>query len=307
MFAYNKTYDDFCMDINRGRIVSEIMNSMNRSFSASEKRAFRNSLGAVKNALTNTSIPGDAEVGIEFKVPLTNKRIDFMIAGEDDKNNKNVIIVELKQWEQVKHTDMEDVVLLGNEQHVHPSWQAISYGSTLTNYNEFVEENGINIITCTFLHDYYEDYENEIKNDVYHEGLKKAPAFISNEWEKFAQFVGKKIKKKSDVNLLYEIREGKIKPSEFLVKALSDCITGNSDIELIDEQRIAMSNIKKEIYAALKHNHFTRKVIIVKGGAGTGKSLIALQLLGDVIQRKYTAFYVAKSSYIKESYHKVLT
>lgn len=62
-----------------------------------------------------------------MRVPLTNKRIDFIIAGEDAENNKNVIVVELKQWEKVKHTDMYDIVMLGKEQLVHPSWQAFSY------------------------------------------------------------------------------------------------------------------------------------------------------------------------------------
>lgn len=307
MFAYNKTYGDFCSDINRGKIVSEIMNSLNRKFSDAEKRAFRNSLGAVKNALSNVTLPDDVEVGIEFKVPLTNKRIDFMIAGEDAHNQKNVIIVELKQWDKVTHTDMEDIVLLGSEQRVHPSWQAYSYGSTLTNYNEYVEKNNVHITTCTFLHDYQSDYETEIKNPVYKEGLEKAPAFIDYQWEDFAKFIGTKIKKKSDINLLYEIREGKIKPSQFLVHTLSSCLTGNSDIQLIDDQRIAMSNIKKEIFSALSNKSRKRKVIIVKGGAGTGKSLIALQLMGEIINKNYNAFYVAKSSYIKESYYKMLT
>lgn len=41
--------------------------------------------------------------------------------------------------------------------------------------------------------------------------------------------------------------------------------------------------------------------------AGTGKSLIALHLLGELHRKGMTAFYVAKSSYIKESYFKILT
>jgi DUF2075 family protein len=305
MLAYSKTYNEFCKDINGGMIVSRIQSALNRDFSESEKKAFRNSLSSVKNALSNVEIPQDVQVGLELTVPLTSKRIDFIIAGEDDNNQKNVVIVELKQWDQVKHTDMSDIVLLGKEEKVHPSWQAFSYGTTISNFNEFIEENPVNIFTCCFLHDYKVEYEDEIKNEVYSEGLNKSPAFISDEWIKFAGFIGSKIKKKSDINLLYEISNGRIKPSKFLVDCLSDSISGNSKIELIDQQRVAFSNLKKEIKKALSTN--TRKVIIVKGGAGTGKSLIALHLLGELHRQGRTAFYVAKSSYIKESYSKMLT
>ena len=123
MLAYSKTYDDFCRDINGGIIVSQIQSALNRSFSESEKKAFRVSLSSVKNALSNVSIPSRAQVGLELTVPLTSKRIDFIIAGEDENEQKNVVIVELKQWEQVQHTDMSDIVLLGTEERVHPSWQ----------------------------------------------------------------------------------------------------------------------------------------------------------------------------------------
>ena len=215
------------------------------------------------------------------------------------------MIVELKQWEKVKHTDMSDIVLLGSEERVHPSWQAFSYGTTLTNFNEYMENNPINLYTCCFLHDYKSEYEEEIKNEVYDEGLRRAPTFIEDEWLKFAEFIGGKIKNPTNPNLLYQLRNGRIKPSQFLVDCLSDSLNGNDNIQLIGQQRITFSNIKREVNNALKTNE--RKVIIVKGGAGTGKSLIALHLLGELHRKGKTAFYVAKSSYVKEAYYKKLT
>ncbi len=305
MLAYSKTYEDFCGDINGGVIVSQIQSALQRDFSESEQKAFRVSLSSVKNALANVVIPSKAQVGLELTVPLTSKRIDFIIAGEDDHQQKNVVIVELKQWEKVKHTDMSDIVLLGTEERVHPSWQAFSYGTTITNFNEYVEENPVNIYSCCFLHDYKTEYTDEIRNEVYSEGLAKAPAFLSNEWVNFAKFISGKICKESQVDLLYEISNGRIKPSKFLVDSLTDSLNGNNKIELIDQQRVAFSNIKQELKKAFATN--TRKVIIVKGGAGTGKSLIALHLLGELHRQGKTAFYVAKSSYIKESYYKMLS
>ena len=252
MLAYNKTYSEFCDDINSGQIVLRITDALGRDFSLSEKKAFKISLSSVKNALANVTIPSEAQVGVELNVPLTNKRIDFIIAGEDDDDRKNVVIVELKQWDKVKHTDMSDIVLLGHEEKVHPSWQAFSYGTTISNFNEYVEDNPVNIYSCSFLHDYDTKYVDEIKNEIYADGLKKSPAFIGDEWKRFAEFVSSKITKGSDVNLLYEISNGRIKPSKFLVDCLSDSLTGNNKIELLDKQRITFSNLKKEIDYKIK-------------------------------------------------------
>lgn len=305
MLAYNKQYNEFCDDVDSGQIVPAIITALKRDFSDSEKKAFNNSLKNVRLALLRTPVPDEAQVGIEFKVPLTNRRIDFIIAGEDTDNKKNVVIVELKQWTKVQHTDMYDIVLLGKEQHVHPSWQAFSYSTTISNFNEYVETHPINIYSCAFLHDYDPAYKDEIDNSVYAEGLRQAPAFISDQWVNFAKFIGSKIAHKSDVNLLYEISNGRIKPSKFLVDCLSSSVRGNKELELIDQQRIVYSNLLEEIKKVKQKD--PRKVIIVNGGAGTGKSLIALQLLGELHQLGLSAFYVAKSSYIKEAYYKKLT
>ncbi len=308
MFAYYKNYNEFCCDINQNRIIPEIIKALNRQFSESEKRAFKFSLQCVKNALGNVHIPDDVEVGIEYKVPLTNKRIDFILAGEDDHGNQNVVIVELKQWEKVKHTDMNDIVLLGNRQAVHPSWQAYSYGTTISNFNEYVDQNNVRIYSCTFLHDYDPEYDGEIRHDIYREGLTKAPAFLSSEWDKFAEFIEGKIQRKSSADLLFQIEQGRIKPSEFLVNTLAESLNGNHYFELIGDQRIVYSNLVKEVTKGVNDRLRKRKVIIVKGGAGTGKSVIAIRLLESLVHDKhYSAFYVAKSSYIKESYYKMLT
>ena len=263
MLAYSKTYEEFCEDIDDEKIIPAIITELKRDFSDSEKKAFDNSLRLVRLALLRTPVPNDAQVGIEFKVPLTNRRIDFIIAGEDSENKKNVIIVELKQWTKVQHTDMYDIVLLGKEQHVHPSWQAFSYSTTISNFNEYVETHPINIYSCAFLHDYDPKYKDEINNSVYAEGIRQAPTFIKGQWKDFASFIGTKIAHKSDVNLLYEISNGRIKPSKFLVDCLSSSIRGNKELELIDQQRIVYSNLLKESVEGIAHAPFFKAACAV--------------------------------------------
>lgn len=188
MLAYNKQYNEFCDDVDSGQIVPAIITALKRDFSDSEKKAFNNSLKNVRLALLRTPIPDDDQVGIEFKVPLTNRRIDFIIAGEDTDNKKNVVIVELKQWTKVQHTDMYDIVLLGKEQHVHPSWQAFSYSTTISNFNEYVETHPINIYSCAFLHDSEEFYYNKHANTYFNATVI---AKVNALYERFLRYISK--------------------------------------------------------------------------------------------------------------------
>ena len=306
MIAYNETLDTFYRHVNQNVIANMVQSKLGFKVGESEQRAFRRSLPAIANALRNASLPSDVEVAIEYKIPLTNRRIDFIIAGADETGKDHIVICELKQWDKVQHTDMEDIVLVGNEEHVHPSWQAYSYGTTISNFNEYVYSNDVEVNTCTFLHEYQREYINEICNPIYKEGIKKAEPFISDQYEDLARFVSKYIKAKSKNNLLYEIEQGKIKPSKMLANSLANMLQGNEYYELLDQQRIVYSNLLKEVKENQRKD--AKQVFIVRGGAGTGKSLIAIQLLSALIKDKgYNAFYVAKSAYVKDNYVKQLT
>ena len=310
MIAYDTSLEEFYQDVNLNRIVKKVEEKMGQRVSPPEEKAFKNSLREIANALRNVNLPLDISVAIEYKIPLTNRRIDFILAGSDEYGKDHLIICELKQWDKVKHTDMEDVVLVGTEEHVHPSWQAYSYGTTLSNFNEFVYNNEVDINCCTFLHEYKRAYADELFNPIYSSGIDKARPFIEDEYEKLAEFVSRYIKCKSKKDLLYEIENGNIRPSKMLADSLADMLQGNNYYELIDQQRVVMSNLLdavKSITLNRKKVVQPKHVFIIRGGAGTGKSIIAIQLLGELVKRRYNAFYVAKSSYVKENYLKQLT
>ena len=310
MRAYQSTLGDFFNDIRTNCIVSKIKEQTKMSFGEGQIRAFRNSLPRLKDALENVNIPGDVDVAIEMQVPLTMKRMDFVIAGSDEKDKDHVIIIELKQWDRVKHTDMPDIVKVDyygrDKDEVHPSWQAYSYQSTICSFNDYVAKNNVDVKSCAFLHNYEEQYKDELLNPIYDEGTSLSKTYIENQYVDLAAFVSKYIKKKSKNNLLFELNNGRIKPSKMLCDALGSTLNGNKEFELIDEQRIVysnlLSNLKKDVNDTRKH------VYIVRGGMGTGKTLVAIQLLSALIrERKLKAFYVAKSSYVKAAYMAKLT
>lgn len=306
MIAYNETFDKFKHHIENNMIVDVILSKLGQKVGESETRAFKNSLGEMYKVLNASKVPNDSRIGIEYRIPITTRRIDFMISGSDGLKD-NIVIVELKQWDRVEKSDTPNVVLLGNRPQAHPSWQAYSYAATISHFNEAVEKEGIQITPSAFLHNYKVDYIDDLINSTYDEAINLAPIFIETDYEKLRRFIEKYIKYPSKKDLLYVIENGKIKPSKMLVEALGSMLNNNEEFVLIDEQKVVSESLYK-IATKFQGVQDKKQVIIVEGGAGTGKSVIAIDLLGKLITRKaYTAFYVAKSSYIKENYFKMLT
>ncbi|HAX03794.1 MAG: hypothetical protein A2Y45_08255 [Tenericutes bacterium GWC2_34_14] len=305
MIAYNETLDTFRSHIQNNVIVSKIQEKLGFKASDSLERSFRNSLGEMYKVLNASSIPGDAQIGIEYKIPITTKRIDFIITGSDGSNN-HVVIVELKQWDKVSKTDMSNVIDLGGQPHTHPSWQAYSYAAILEHFNDAIERNDITVTPLAFLHNYKMKYLDQIISPIYEDAIKLAPVFIEDDYDKLRKFIEKYIKYPSKKNLLFEIENGKIKPSKMLVDAIGNMLNQNPEFILIDEQKIVSEYLYQIATKGQKDDK--KHVIIVEGGAGTGKSVIAIDLLGKLVtKRALTTFYVAKSSYVKENYFNKLT
>lgn len=304
MIAYSENLKTFKQHIENNEIVDRIIEKLGFNVGASEQRAFKVSLGEMYKVLNKTDLPSDVQIGIEYRIPITSRRIDFIVSGSDGEND-NLVIVELKQWDRVTKTDMLGVIMLGNQEHIHPSWQAFSYASTIKHFNEAVEKNNIQLHPCAFLHDYKAKYLDHLVAPIYSDAISAAPVFIETDYDKLRNFIQKYIKYPSKKNLLYEIENGKIRPSKMLVDALANMLNNNEEYVLIDEQKIVLEKLYKLV---TEKNKGRKRVIIVEGGAGTGKSVIAIDLLARLITKKgYTAFYVSKSSYVRENYYAKLT
>ncbi len=304
MITYNETLKQFKSDIERNIIVQEVEKKLGQKLSSSQERAIRNSSGEMYKVINSTSIPQDVRIAIEYKIPITSRRIDFIISGSDGQKD-NFVIIELKQWDKVTKTDMPNTVLLGEEPHTHPSWQAYSYAATITHFNEAIEQYQINVLSAAFLHNYKQEFLDQLIDPIYNDAIISSPVFIESDYDKLAKFISKYVKTPSSKDLLFEIEKGKIRPSKMLVDALGSMLNQNEEFILLDEQKVVSEYLYK---MTSKRNETTKNVIIVEGGAGTGKSVIAIDLLSKLITKKgLTAFYVAKSSYVKENYFSKLT
>ena len=309
MIIYENTKGGFVQDIRSGGIAGKVQAQFERHgishHNDAEFRAWSNSLLYMRNVLDDDQIPDDVDLAIEYQIPLTSKRVDFLIAGKDDNNSENVVVVELKQWEDSGLTSRSDVVTAftgGAKRAVcHPCYQAYSYAKIIENFNEDVYRRGVRLYPCAYLHNYKESNRKHIDNELYSEAISVAPLFLQEDVEKLRKFVKTYIKKKDGVDLLMKIDHGKLKPAKALQDSLVSMIRGNQEFFLIDEQKVAYETVKKLVENAVKLANDPVKsgeksVVIVSGGPGTGKSVVAIQLLCDLIAKGYSANYVTKNA-----------
>jgi uncharacterized protein len=310
MIVYKATKTRFMQDVLENQIEKEIGASFVREVghraSPGMVESWRNSMQYMERIVADPEIPEDVGIAIEYKIPQTGKLIDFIITGLDDDQQDSAVIVELKQWSHAEMTDMDGVVStfvggrVGN--HEHPSYQAWSYVRLLEDFNASIEEEHIGLHPCAYLHNYEKD--DVITNDFYKKYWDEAPVFLRNDAMKLRQFVKRFIKHGDKNDVLYKIENGRIRPSKQLADSLSSMLKGNQEFILIDEQKVVYETALK---LAREATDEVKNVLIVEGGPGTGKSVVAINLLVELIKRGQLAQYVTRNSAPRKVYEAKLT
>ena len=310
MIIYNSTLGEFkthvLLNQMSGILLDELRNKGLSGGSPSEINSWNNSLHFMKDVLDDAAIPSDCQVAIEYNIPQTSKRVDFMVMGNDGKED-HIVIVELKQWAKVElvddtcdHSIMSD--LKAHEPVAHPSYQAYSYKCLILDYCDDEHVNDKTIRPCAYLHNLGEQYRPTIEDKVYQEWTNEAPVFLQQDVLKMRDFIKRYIRLKAeDDSLLYKIEEGRLKPTKSLQNALDSMLCGNEEFHMIDEQAVAYDKIMK----AIKESQNDRKkhVIIITGGPGTGKSVLAINVLARcIIDLKLNASYITKNMAPRKGY-----
>lgn len=290
-------------------IERNIYERMHRHTAKNEFRAWENSMEYMYKVLNDQDIPSDAGIAIEYNIPQTSKRVDFLISGYGEKEDANVVLIELKQWDEVEVVPGRDALVqtyTGNavRQVVHPSYQAWSYAMLISDYNASVQEGMVSIFPCAYLHNYRRHEQDPIDAEQYKIYLEDAPAFTRGEVTKLRNFIKKSIRTGDQKELIYLIDSGRIKPSKSLQDAIAGMLKGNREFIMLDEQKVVYEEILEEARLSAKDGR--KRVVIVKGGPGTEKSVVAVNLLAELTKEDQFCQYVSKNSAPRNVYRKKL-
>jgi hypothetical protein len=299
MIVYQEDKSDFMTHVRESKIDYIIHENfkkhLGRSTSKNEVLSWGNSMQYMRNVLDDPEIPMDAKISIECQIPNTSKRIDFIITGQNQEGKDCAVIIELKQWQEATKTHMDGVVntfLGGSKREVnHPSYQAWSYACLLEGFNEEVYTQKIGLQPCAFLHNC--EKAGDLLNEFYEPYLNKAPLFIKHDVLNLSAFIKRFVKYGDKTNIMYRIERGRIRPSKTIADSIVKMLEGNSDFVMIDDQKIVFEKAQKAIKEATAKK---KKVVIVKGGPGTGKSVVAIQVTARMTSEQMLVQYVSKNS-----------
>ena len=305
MIVYHSTLAGFAEDVTANRIEERVATGLRRELglraSPQEIRSFRNSLQALHMALDGSGVPADAGVALEYNLPQSGKRVDFLLTGRDADGAKNLVVVELKQWEEAWRTEQEGIVETylggGRQRTVHPSRQAWTYASFFEDYVETVSTEGISLRPCAYLHNCRSPHE--LRHPFYREHLERAPAFLRDDVQKLRAFVGQYVTEGDGGALLYRIEGSRIRPSKELSEAVRGMLAGNPEFVLLDEQKLVYET---GLALARKASTERKQVFLVEGGPGTGKSVVALHLLVALTGEGQLVHYASRNSAPREVY-----
>jgi Uncharacterized conserved protein (DUF2075). len=315
MLVYESTKTGFLNDVLEGQLVPKIRDGYQSQGigmgSRGEVRSWKNSLQYMHSVLNGSSVPADAGVAIEFKIPLTSRRVDFLVSGFDEADNANVVIIELKQWEGTSTQTVEgkDGIVKtalggGIRETTHPSYQADSYAQLLKDFNVTIREKPINLYPLAYLHNLESQHREILDNEVYEPHTEQAPLYVRGDTEQLRAFLESQIEIGDSSGNLYDMNDGRIRPSKSLQNSLLEMLEAQDEFTLIDSQKVIFE--KAVELANQSHRDGQKRVLLVDGGPGTGKTVVAINILAELIQDDMVAQYVSKNRAPRDVYKEKL-
>lgn len=299
MILYKSNAIEFRRSVDDNTIVDKIEDTfkqkLGRRPADSERLAWNNSMQFMGNVVRNSRVSDDCGILIEYTIPSSSKRVDFIISGQNERDESNFVIVELKQWDAAEATDRADIVRTFVGGHTrdmaHPSYQAFSYKQMLDDMNTAIQRHGINSFSCAYLHNYTRKHPEPLALPRYKHIIADSPIYFRQDTQQLWDFIHRHVNRGKGMEILYQIENGKIKPSKKLMDFVASIFNGNQEYILLDEQKVAFETIMSISRQADK-----KRTIIVKGGPETGKSVVSLNAFSQLIQHGKNVLFVAPNA-----------
>jgi hypothetical protein len=312
MRLYAGSSEEFISDSVHNRIADKMKTAFFGEFryepSPGEVGSWRNSLRALSMVFQAGGFTGHG-VMLEYELPQTSKRLDCLITGRDNLSNDQAAIIELKQWEKCEEGDAERVVTFvgGNNRDVlHPSVQVGQYRRYLADYQPAFYEapSPIGLRACSYLHNYTPKAGDALFAAQYAPYIKECPVFTGDDVAKLTVFLRDVLVKGDDQHALRRILEGKFRPSKKLLDHVGNVLVGKPEYVLLDEQLVSFERVMAVARQAREQRQKT--IVLIRGGPGTGKSVIALNLLARLSAEDLNTHYVTGSRAFTETLRKIV-
>ena len=314
MKLYAGTTEQFRADAQMHRIAeklrAEYTTQIGHKPAPSEVHAWQNSLTALALLVDQAEL-NDHGVILEYQLGNTSRRLDAMLTGHASTSAENAVVVELKQWSgaNIGPSTADNCVELYVGKQVrrvlHPSVQVGGYQQwLLDNHSVFYEADAVALTAVSFLHNFQYDPANELWADRHTEALHRNPLYTGDQSAELAELLNHHLSAGEGATVMNRVLESSYRPSRKLLEHTAAMIAAQSDFVLLDEQRVAFESVLAEANAG--YHDAKKSVVLVQGGPGTGKSIIALHLVGELAKRGYNAMHATGSKAFTENMRRVV-
>ena len=313
MRLYSGNSKQFVADTARNQISEKLKEAFFHRYrfhpSPGEVNSWQVSLSAMAHVLQLAELM-DHGVVLEYQLPLTSKRLDCLVCGRDVERKDNSVIVELKQWGKCGLSDGKNLVSTwvgGAERDVlHPSAQVGQYQMYLMDaHTAFYEgPTPVRLSSCAYLHNYRAEVGDPLFAERYHKILDRSPAFTADDVDPLANYLSQRLEIGEGLDVLERVEQSRYRPSKKLMEHIGEVIKGNPAYVLLDEQQVVYEKVLALAQSGF-HNS-SKTVLVVRGGPGTGKSVIALNLMSDLLKEGFNAQYATGSRAFTETLRQII-
>ena len=340
---YQESQSQFIRDVERNLVSQKMRHAAELAgihSAENEIASWENNAPHVSRLLTKCGAK-DSYVTFEFLVPFSRKRIDCMIYGKGDDNSENVIHIELKQWsnktvglaesegnftaDESTSRQQDDVIFnveafTGHANRIvaHPSQQVKGYQGYLSNFIEVFSNHEVTLTGLAYCYNYTKNDESKptyLFDKKYSTLLSQFPTYAKDQFDELTNKMTILLRNGSGLSIFNKVMQSNIRPSKKLLNEVSTMIESGdiSAFSLIEDQIVARNIIIdkiREMRANSSHNK--KNVIIVNGGPGTGKTVIALHILAELAKLSNNGYglnvhYATKSKPLLEGVRAQLT
>lgn len=310
MIIYQSSKAGFIHDVEQNALAPRLQSAFLAKTGSipSDSRVWADEYSRFSTALRNAAVEDDVQIAIEYHISAAGRfRIDVLLTGNDGATD-NGVIIELKAWDTAGFSTIIDLVhapIGGGTLKQHPCVQARSYKGLITRFNQDIRERGIGLHSAAYLFNLHRRNPEPLEDPRYHGILADTKLFLAGDVEQLKRYIEELVPKRPKQDVLFYLENGRLKPAPELVTRVHHMLEGNEEFQLIDEQNEAFQIIRHAVMKA--KNLDERHVFVVKGGPGTGKSVIAVRLLAEILKGGRAGFFMAPNAAFRNTLIEYLT
>jgi len=314
MILYENTIERFNEDVMQNRIADRATEKYQTYYkkkpTSSEYRSWAISLAILNNSFHYAGLK-DNHIIVEYELPYSSRRIDVLLFGHNMDEQENIVVMELKQWsnENVEDSESEGNVVVNygkfKKEQAHPALQVQGYHFGLKDFlGIFEQKDTPELSSCAYVHNYSKADSTVLFLPKFSSTIKTFPLFAKEDAVELGRYLKDRLQGGGGKTIFERFARSAIKPSKRLLDHTSEMINEQQIFNLIDEQITAYNVIMHKAQQLAKTKQ--KSVVIVRGGPGTGKSVIALEVMGELLRQGKRVMHATGSSAFTNTLRKIV-